>query len=161
MNDRTEIIEALARYVRALEQRDGETLAALFAAEGEFQVFSRFDQEKYVAHKVHVVGRDALRAMMSNSALPAGQGMHYLTTDHLVDITGDVATMQAQFFALASAATPRPENGWPSGADLMQGKLNLVMIGYYQSDLRKVDGRWLFTRHHVKHSVPMTLPLDS
>ena len=41
MNDRVEIIEALARYARALERRDGETLATLFTEGGQVEPFSR------------------------------------------------------------------------------------------------------------------------
>jgi hypothetical protein len=161
MNDRYEIIEALARYARAIEERDGEALAALFAPEGEFQVFSRYAGEEYVALDADVVGQDALHAMLTNSAMPPGRGMHYLTTDHIVDIAGDEARMQAQFVVLASTANPRPENGWAPGAELMQGKLTLTMIGNYDSQLRRIGGSWVFTRHQVKHSLPMALPLKS
>jgi len=44
----TGIPEVLARYVQALEERDGDALAALFAPDGEFQVFSRYGREEYV-----------------------------------------------------------------------------------------------------------------
>jgi len=161
MNDRQEIPEVLARYVQALEERDGDALAALFAPDGEFQVFSRYGREEYVALDADVVGHDALRAMMKSGALPPGRGMHYLTTDHIVAITGDAATLRAQFVVVESNASPRPENGWPAGADLMQGKLALIMIGYYESCLRKIGGSWLFTRHQVKHSLPMAIPVKS
>ena len=158
MNDRYEIIETLARYARALEERDGDALAALFAPEGVFQVFSRYAGEEYVALDADVAGQDALRAMLKNSTMPPGHGMHYLTTDHIVDITGDEATLQAQFVVVASTANPRPESGWPPGAELMQGKLALIMIGHYDSRLRRIGGNWVFTRHQVKHSLPMALP---
>jgi hypothetical protein len=35
MGDRNEIFEVLARYARALEERDGKAVAALFASDGE------------------------------------------------------------------------------------------------------------------------------
>ena len=40
--------------------------------------------------------------MIENGSLPPGRGMHYLTTDHLVEINGDEATMDAQFVAVES-----------------------------------------------------------
>ena len=160
MKDREDIIEVLARYALALEERDGDALAAVFAPDGEFQVFSRFGREDYVAHDVNVVGHAALRTLFKGS-LPPGRGMHYLTTDHIVSITGDEARMHARFVVMESTANPRPEDDWPSGATLMQGKLALLMIGFYDSRLRKIDGRWLFTRQQVKHSMPMTLPSKS
>jgi hypothetical protein len=160
VNDRDEIIEVLARYARALEERDAEALTAVFAPDGEFQVFSRFGREEYVAHDVNVVGHAALRALFKGS-LPPERGMHYLTTDHIVDITGDQATMHARFVVMESTANPRPVGGWPSGAKLMEGELALLMIGFYDSRLRKIGGRWVFARQQVKHSMPMTLPLRS
>jgi hypothetical protein len=30
-----------------------------------------------------------------------------------------------------------------------------IMIGYYDSDLRKIDGVWKLTRLDVKHSLPV------
>jgi ketosteroid isomerase-like protein len=155
VDDRVAIIEALARYARALENRDGETLATLFAPDAKVEVFSRYGSEEYESQDVDMSGRDQIRGMVANSTMPPGRGMSYMTTDHIVEITGDVARLQAQFLVISSVANPRPENGWPSGAELMQGALSPIMIGHYESLLRKSGGRWLFTRHRVKHSLPM------
>ena len=87
--------------------------------------------------------------------------MHYLTTDHIVEIVGDEAGLRTQFVVVESAANPRPAEGWPHGASLMQGTLGLLMIGHYESRLRKADGRWLLTRHQVKHSLPMAVPVPA
>jgi hypothetical protein len=158
MSDRDDIVEALGRYARALENRGGKALAALCIADAQFLVFSRYGQEDYEALDADPVSLATICGMLDNSAMPAGRGMHYLTTDHIVDITGDQAWMQAQFLVVGSTANARPETGWPSDANMMQGTLTLAMIGYYQSQLRKVDGRWLFARHEVKHSLPMVRP---
>ena len=158
VDDRVEIIEALARYARALESRDGETLATLFAPDGKVEVFSRYGSEAYESQDVDMNGRDQIRGMLANGTMPPGRGMSYMTTDHIVEITGDVARLQAQFLVISSVAKPRPEGGWPSGAELMQGALSLIMIGHYESLLRKSGGQWLFTRHRVKHSLPMSRP---
>ena len=52
MDDRDEILEVLARYARALEERDGKAVAALFAADGEFTLFGRYGSEQIV-HRLH------------------------------------------------------------------------------------------------------------
>jgi hypothetical protein len=39
MRGRDEILEVLARYARALEERDGKAVAPLFAPDGEFSLF--------------------------------------------------------------------------------------------------------------------------
>ena len=161
MDERVEIIDVLARYVRAIEDRDGDALVALFAPAGRFEVLSRRGKEEYVTHALEMVGHEALRAAMKTGELPPGHSMQYLTTDHIVDIAGDEARLRAQFLAVQAVGKSRPEDGWPSGAGLMQGTLTPIMIGHYDSHLRRIGGRWVFTRHQVKHSVPMTLPLKS
>jgi hypothetical protein len=157
MDDRVEIIETLGRYARALESRDARTVATLFTQDGKIQLFSRYGQDTYQQHNV-VDGQDEIRGMLDNVAMPPGRGMHYLTTDHIVDISGDEARLRAEFLIVTSVANPRPEKGWPSDAELMQGTLSLLMIGHYDSQLRKSGGRWLFALHQVKHSLPMTHP---
>jgi hypothetical protein len=157
MTDRSEIVEALAHYVRALEERDGQAIAALFAADGEFEVFSRDGVNGYVATGVRVVGRDNIRAMIENGSLPPGRGMHYLTTDHLVEINGDEATMDAQFVAVESNTGVRSDHDWTTGAKMLHGSLALSMVGRYDSRLQRVEGRWVFKVHRVKHNLPIAL----
>lgn len=158
MSNRHEIIEVLARYVRALEERDAEAVAALFAPDGEFELFGRYGLDDYVAGGVHVIGRDNIRAMIENApAPPPGHGMHYLTTDHIVEISGNEATMDAQFVAVESNVGLRSESSRTTTASIVRGTLALTMIGHYDSRLRRVEGRWVFTAHRVKHSLPIAL----
>ena len=37
----------------------------------------------------------------------------------------------------------------------VKGDITLIMIGYYDSVLRKIDGVWKLTRLDVKHSLPV------
>jgi ketosteroid isomerase-like protein len=157
MNDRVEIVETLGRYARAMESRDAEALAQLFVPDAKLEISSRYGNGDYVAGDS--VGLDTIRAMFKAPA-PAGRGMHYLTTDHLVSISGDDAHLQAQFLVIASTANERPEGGWPKGSAMMQGTLSPIMIGNYDTFLRKTEGRWLIIQHQVKHSLPMA-PLNS
>jgi hypothetical protein len=158
MGDRNEILEVLARCARALEERDGKAVAALFASDGEFSLFGRYGRDDYVDAGVHVVGRDNIRAMIEIDSMPPGRGMHYLTTDHIVKVSGDEASMNAQFVAVESNADLHSESRWSAAAGIVQGTLALTMIGRYDSRLRRVDGRWVFTTHRVKHSLPIALP---
>jgi hypothetical protein len=45
--------------------------------------------------------------------------------------------------------------GWSLGASMLRGTVAVTMMGRYESDLRKVDGRWLFTVHRVKHNLAL------
>ena len=118
MGDRNEILEVLARYARALEERDGRAVAALFARDGEFTLFGRYGSDDYVYAGVHVVGRDNIRAMIEIDSIPPGRGMHYLTSDHIVEISGDEASMNAQFVAVESNADLRSESSWGTAAGI-------------------------------------------
>jgi hypothetical protein len=62
--------------------------------------------------------------------------------------------MNAQFLVFSSVALQKPEDGWqaPPG---VKGDIMPIMIGYYDSDLRKIDGVWKLTRLDVKHSLPV------
>jgi hypothetical protein len=161
VSHRYQLIEALSRYTEALEERDGDAVAALFTVNGKLRLFSRYARDEYVAAGAAVVGREALRAMVDNAALSPGAGMHYVTSDHVIDIAGDEARMRARFLVIQSSATPQPDSGWPRGAELMQGKLSPFMVGFYDSRLSRVDGKWLFARHDIKHSLPMAFPQES
>src|ERR1700704_4346174 len=92
---------------------------------GQVEPFSRYGQEPYEPQGSGVSGREQIRNMFANAAVPPGSGMHYLTTDHIVDIDGDEARLQAQFVVVVSAANARPDTGWPPGADMMQGTLSV------------------------------------
>jgi hypothetical protein len=158
MNDRYAIGEVLARYVLAMAERDGKALSELFAPAGVFELFGHHDRDDDAAPDVRIVGRDNIRAMIENGSLPPGRGMYYLTTDHVVEIADDEASIQAQFVAVESNAAVRPESTWTAGSNLVRGTLALTMVGRYDSRLRKVDGRWVFTVHKVKHNLPLALP---
>src|SRR5690242_12491317 len=119
MSDRVEIVEVLARYVRAMEQRDGEVLASLFTEDGVFALFGR-QGDGDSPSGADVVGRDRIRAMVEGGALAPQRGMQYLTTDHIVDIDGNKANLEAQFIAVETDAEMRGDIGWTTGARLLQ-----------------------------------------
>jgi hypothetical protein len=78
----------LPRYARALEERDPKGVAALFAPDGEFSLSGRYGRHDYVDAGVQIVGRDNIRAMIEAGSRPPGRGMHCLTSDHIVKISG-------------------------------------------------------------------------
>ena len=153
MSDRTEIIELLGRYVRALEERDGKAIAELFVPDGEFQLYGRAGSGDFAQRGSAVVGRENIRALFESSARPPGRGYHYLTSDHIVEVDGDEATLSAQFVAVESNAEIPSEIGWTLGSAMLRGTLALSMMGRYESDLRRVDGRWRLTVQRVKHNL--------
>jgi ketosteroid isomerase-like protein len=159
VSERDEIVEVLARYARALEDRDADAVAELFAPDGNFELFSKDGSGEYVSGPV-VAGREHIRAMVGGGSLPPGRGMHYLTSDHIVEITGDEASLRAQFLAVESSGDVPSGDKWTAGASVLTGSYALTMVGRYESQLRKAGGRWQFTVHRVKHNLPMAARLS-
>ena len=153
MSDRIEIVELLGRYIRALEDRDGKAIADLFTPDGEFSLYSRAGAGDFTQRSLGVVGRDKIRTVFESGSRAPGRGFHYLTSDHIVGVDGDKATLTAQFIAVESNAEIQSGAEWTLGSTMLRGTLAITMMGRYESDLRKIDGRWLFTIHRVKHNL--------
>ena len=156
MSDRAEIIELLARYVRALEERDGKAVADLYTPDGEFRFYSRAGWGKFTerADGPVAVGREEIEAVVAVAGIrPIGRGFHYLTTDHIVDIHGDAGTISSHLILVESNTEISPATEWSLGAAILNGALAITMCGRYDSDVRKINGRWLFTVNRVKHNL--------
>lgn len=153
MSDRTEIIELLGRYIRALEERDGKAIAELFVPDGEFRLYGRPGSGEFSQRGSAVVGRENIRALFASGSRPPRRGFHYLTSDHVVDFDGDRARLSAQFVAVESSADVPADVGWTLGSAMLRGTLAVSMMGRYESDLQRIDGRWLFAIQRVKHNL--------
>jgi hypothetical protein len=92
------------------------------------------------------------------SAHPEGGSSHHTTLDHLIDIDGDQVHLNAQFIVYRVQAAARPPEGWPAGAAGAQGTVQPIESGYYDTELRRVDGEWKIVRHSVLMDMPIALP---
>ena len=70
----------------------------------------------------------------------------------------ELAHMNAQFVVFEVRATSRPAAGWPKSAFGAQGTVRPVESGYYDTDLRRVDGEWKIVAHRVLMDMPMAIP---
>ncbi|MFE0629332.1 nuclear transport factor 2 family protein [Streptomyces sp. NPDC058864] len=155
MHDRFDIQDVLSRYVRATDERDVEALAGLFAEGGEFRFFGRSGTEKYQRVGKPLVGPEQIGEFVASwPPLPERMYFHHMTTDHVIEIDGDEATMNAQFLVIPAIATAEPEGGWPADLRGIQGSAMPTMIGFYDAHLRRIDGVWKLTRFDVLHSLP-------
>jgi hypothetical protein len=96
-------------------------------------------------------------ATMMNPHPPMGWS-HHTTHDHLIEVDGDTATIDAQFVVFNTRGAARRAGGWPPGVLGLQGTVTPIEAGYYRTVLRRVDGRWLILRHQIDHDLPMALP---
>jgi SnoaL-like protein len=80
---------------------------------------------------------------------------HHLTTDHLIGVHGDEATVSAQFLVVNAIADPEPADGWPASPNPVRGAISALLAGYYEGRLIKTTDGWAFAALDIKHSLPI------
>lgn len=160
MSDERKVQEVLARYVRATDRRDGKSQGALFTDDGTAQIFAKTGHDAYEPVGEPIIGGPGVRYAVDNFMAPHPEGgsSHHITSDHLIEVDGDQAHMNAQFVVFEVRATARPADSWPEGVFGAQGTVRPIESGYYDTDLRRVDGEWKITAHRVLMDMPMAIP---
>jgi hypothetical protein len=158
MLDHEAVREVLSRYVRAADRRDGAAMAALFVEhgvveishnnDGQLEPIGRLEGREQIAH--------ALASMMTPH--PKRGWSHHTTFDHIIDIDGDRAEIDAQFIVYNTVGTARPPNGWPPGAFGAQGTVIPIEAGYYRPILLRADGQWYIEKQRIELDLPMAAP---
>ncbi|MBE2998082.1 nuclear transport factor 2 family protein [Nocardiopsis sp. HNM0947] len=115
--DRTELLDLLARFVHCLDRRDFEGYAALFTQ----------DCRLSLPHAAHH-GRAGLAAFVA-ADLGGYAATHHSTSDHLVRIEGDTATVRSQMRAVHLRSAQDPKDWWAVG-------------GRYEHAFRREAGGW-------------------
>jgi hypothetical protein len=143
MGDTQAITEVLARYVRATDERDGAGQGALFTDDAVTQIYARTD-DGYEAAGEPLIGGSGVRFAVENflAAHPSGGCSHHITADHLVEIDGDSAHLNAQYLVLEVRSLPEPA-------------IRIAETGYYDTDLRRVNGEWKIVHHRVLGDLPL------
>ncbi|MEE4592551.1 nuclear transport factor 2 family protein [Streptomyces sp. DSM 41524] len=154
------IQEVLARYVRATDRRDGTAQGALFTDDAIVQIHTRTGPDSYEPFGEPLIGGAGVERAVENLMAPHPEGgsSHHTTTDHIIDIHGDDAHLSAQFVVFSVRASARAADGWPEGAFGVQGTVRPIESGYYETDLRRVDGEWRIAHHSVLMDMPIALP---
>ena len=160
MSDERKVQEVLARYVRAADRRDGKSMGALYTDDAIGEIFAKTGPDTYQPIGEPIIGGSGVEYAVDNFMAPHPQGgsSHHTTSDHLVEVDGDRAHMHAQFVVFEVRATPRPVGGWPEGTFGIQGTVRPIESGYYDTDLRRVDGEWKIVRLRVLHDMPYVIP---
>lgn len=160
MSDERKIQEVLAHYVRATDRRDGKSQGALFTDDATVQISIKTGPDAYEPFGEPIIGGAGVEYAVDNFMAPHPEGgsSHHTTSDHIIEVDGDRAHMNAQFVVFEVRATSRPAGGWPEGAFGIQGTVRPIESGYYDTDLRRVDGEWKIIRHHVLMDMPIAIP---
>lgn len=160
MGEERRVREVLARYVRATDARDGVAQGALFTDDAVVRIFSRTAGGTYDEVGEPLLGGAGVAFAVANFMAPHPPlgASHHVTADHIVEVDGETARMNAQFVVFEVRGTPRPAGGWPAGTFGVQGTVRPIESGYYDTELRLVGGTWKITRHHVLMDMPVALP---
>ena len=128
LEDREQIRQLLVDYGATLDRQDFDAFGALFAADAE-----------YAGGGAPVRGRAAIQAQLAGiigsnpSGLPAPN--FHLSFNPSITLDGDRAT------AMSLGAYTAP--------DAASGATRMVFFVWYQDELVREDGRWLFQRRTV------------
>jgi len=160
MSDERKVQEVLARYVRATDRRDGKSQGALYTDDATVQIFTKTGHDAYEPVGEPIIGGSGVEYAVDNFMAPHPEGgsSHHITSDHVIEVDGDRAHMNAQFVVFEVRATSRPAGGWPEGAFGAQGTVRPIESGYYDTHLRRVDGEWKIIRHRVLLDMPYAIP---
>ncbi|WP_185932749.1 nuclear transport factor 2 family protein [Streptomyces sp. WAC 01325] len=160
MSDERRIQEVLARYVRATDRRDGKTQGALFTDDAIVQIYIKTGQDSQEPFGEPLIGGAGVEFAVEHfmAPHPKGSSSHHTTADHIIDVDGDNAHMSAQFIVYSVKASERPEAGWPEGVFGAQGTVRPIESGYYETDLRRIDGEWKIVKHSIHMDMPIAVP---
>lgn len=160
MNDEHRVREVLARYVRALDRRDGKTQGALYTDDAIVQSFTKTGPDSYEPVTPPMIGGAAVAYAVDNYVAPHPEGgsSHHVTADPVVEVDGDTAHLNAQFIVFKIQSHPRPADGWPSDAFGAQATLTPIESGYYDLGLRRTGDEWKIIRHDVLLDMPYVIP---
>ena len=139
MSEERAVQQVLAKYVRGTDTRDGAAVAALFTDLGRVEISynnsSRFEPVGELVGQKAIA--DAVSQMMRPH--PAHGWSHHTTHDHIIEVNGDIATIDAQFVVFEVRGKERPATGWPDDAFGVQGTVTPIEAGYYRPILRRVS----------------------
>ena len=137
--DRAELEDLHARYLFALDWQDADAYAATFTEDGVLDWASGV-----------VTGREAIRALVhdmkaavdqqaaTDAPLRPARRRHFVTNT-VLSVHGDHARSVAYWFEYYNANPDRHAES-PN-------------YGHYEDELRRVNGRWLFTRRKIYNEV--------
>lgn len=119
-------------------------MASLFASQGRVEISCRTADG--MTSLGSLVGREAIAEAVTRRMKPHGPGgwSHHTTHDHLVDIQGDAARLDAQFVVF-------DVRGPTSDA---RGSITPIEAGYYLLARRRTSDGWLIETNRIEHDLP-------
>jgi len=143
IEDYIKIEQLLMRYAIAFNTEDADGYVGTFAPDGELRLIRQEGEEPFAGP---FKGHDALRAQWfpdhpgPGTPLPEFRrfgAMRHVTTNPLIQVDGDTATVELIFIEVVSNGENIPPGSNPP---------TIWAMGRYMDDLVKIDGEWYFQR---------------
>jgi uncharacterized protein (TIGR02246 family) len=132
LEDREEINRLLVAYATALDARDMEAYAALFAREGEWMGGTGYGRTP-----------EGIRSMLEEKLAPnppaPGPTHRHLVSNVAIELAGDRATAVSSWTLISRAHGDVP---------------TLTLQGTYRDTLVREDGRWRFASREAHTDIP-------
>ena len=146
VEDYIAIEQLLMRYAIAFNTGDADGYVGTFTPDGELQLIRQEGEEPFAGP---FKGRDALRKQWFPDHPGPGTprpefrrfgAMRHVTTNPLIEVDGDTATVEAIFMEVISNGPNLPQGSNPP---------TIWAMGRYMDELVKIDGQWYFQRRTV------------
>lgn len=158
MSDERQVEQVMARYVRAADRRNSAEMSALFMPDATVEILLQQNGTTVQLGSLNgaqTIGQ-AVAGLMAGH--PPRGWSHHTTSNTIVAVDGEEATLDTQFIVFNTIGLARPDGGWPAGSAGAQGVVQPIEAGYYFSHLRRVDGVWKIARHRITHDLPYAFP---
>lgn len=134
-SDRSEIEDLQSRYLFALDWQNPELYASTFTEDGVLVwAGGTVKGRKAIVEEMKEAREVDKRAIAGTSPVRPFRRRHFIS-NVVLRIDGDRATSRAYWFEFNN--------------DMRDRRPYLGAYGHYQDELRRVDGRWLFTRRQI------------
>ena len=121
--DKMAIKELFGRYALAIDTGDAEGWASVFTEDGQYELFEETTR-----------GRAAIRDAIAGRPREGRPHSQHRMANHVITIDGDTAHSICEFCVIAER----------------QGKIDTIVAGFYEDDLKKIEGHWLIDRRQIQ-----------
>ena len=142
VGDRFAIRQLVDEYALAVDTRDGDRFAALFAADGSLAVLEPEEETPSLVYSGHEELRTVVELVATFSVT------YHVMANHVVEIDGDAAT--ASTYGLTHHLGDDPDGGLR----------DTLMLLRYDDTLRREDGGWRFVERRVVRQWTDYLPAE-
>jgi hypothetical protein len=152
VDDRSQIVEVLARYLHATDSHNGHEAAALFAPNCVLSVYAAGNGSHSLVDEI--MGVELVEYAITHflPVPPSGMSSRRMSTDHVVTIKGDAALLRASFFIVTTGVSLTP--ALPSQSTPLNRRFGqIIQSGFFLMNLVKSKGVWKMTRFAVYNDI--------